>query len=172
MAMHLPLSFLDELHRARYRFSDDTQILSNKDDLYRHKKLNPDATAVCFNLNYGTVLDFLGAGPKSELLSESIRLHRMTQSMNLWSSFTSKPKSLAHALEEMSYRTVEAGDTAWLALSVYLVDQGIDACAKVASTPNQWLSITQIFPPEEVMPYLPKMPALAKGKFLESEMGL
>lgn len=172
MAMQIPLSLLNELHTAGYRFSDDTLVLSHKDDLYRHKKINPDATAVSFNLNYGTVLDFLGARPESELLSESIRLHRMCQSMNLWSSFTPKPKSLAHALDEMTYRTVEAGDTAGLALSVYLVDQGIDACANAVTVPNQWLSITRIFSPEEVMPYLPAMPALAKGKFLESEMGL
>ena len=177
MALQVPLSSLDALHAAGYRFSDETVVVFTQDDLYRHKKLNPGATAVDINLCYGTVMNLLGDSllgdaTESKVLAESIRLHRMCQAMNLWVSPLPKPKSLERALDEMSYRTLSADDTQGLVLSAYLFGQGIDACAKAASLATHWLTITQTFPPEEVMPYLPAMPALAKGKFLESEMGL
>jgi hypothetical protein len=116
------------------------------------------------------IKDLLWNSPGSTVLDESIRLHRICQTLNLWASVLPKPKSLGHALDEMSYRTAE--DSAGMALSAYLLNEGIEACSNAASLARHWVTITQTFPAEQVMPYLPKMPAQAKGKFLESELGL
>jgi hypothetical protein len=172
MAITLRLDALDKLHAAGYRFTEETLVVAVQDDMYRHKKLNPQATLVSLHIGYGSVMDLISEDSASKVLAESIRLHRLCQAMNLWVSPLPKPTSLERALDEMSYRTLSADDTQGLVLSAYLFGQGIDACAKAASLATHWLTITQTFPPEEVMPYLPTMPALVKGKFLESEMGL
>jgi hypothetical protein len=59
-----------------------------------------------------------------------------------------------------------------LALEAYLVNAGLDACLAVAKTPGQWITLTQVFSVDELKPYLKTMPAKARGRMLESALGL
>lgn len=93
---------------------------------------------------------------------------------NLWPVMgEEKPASTLDALREsvevdlQDYKSQKA-----MALYAFLVDAGVDACAASAESPAQWMKLTEIFSADELKPYLKVMPSQARGRALESVLGL
>jgi hypothetical protein len=92
---------------------------------------------------------------------------------NLWPIPGAAPAGVPQALKDSSRLSFEVlSNPKKLALYTYLQRAGVEACVEAASTPSQWMSIAQIFSCEDLQPYLKDMPKQARGKVLESGLGL
>jgi hypothetical protein len=175
----LTLEDLSPLHEANYQFAEDTRLFDNSLEAFDYVNQHPGASSLILDLSIHNIQDFidehLTSSPSSVAspLSEARRLHRQAQSMNVWTGLQKKPEGIQQALEQLVNLGVsDPDDLQGMAISVYLEDQGIAACVKAATTPEQWLGIVKLFHADQVEPYLSIMPGKAKGRVLEDLLGL
>lgn len=164
---------LDALHAANYRFVDRTSVFEVDSVMNRFVYAHPDSACISLYLSAVYISIHLEDDDAQKVLAEAIRLHRLTQSMNLWSCETPKPTSIKQALSAFVEMDIEnPNDQYAMALYAYLVDQGIAACAKEAISSEEWVLLTKIFRPDDLVPYRSIMPGKARGRLLEHQLGL
>jgi hypothetical protein len=173
MALSLVPSDVDKLSEAGYRFIDNTQ--GHKDFDFLETECDPDLimSAVTIDLTAQSISFTLDDDSGSKVVDEAVRLHGLVQSMNLWLCKAPKPTSVRQALGQIvGLNITNPSHQQAMALYAFLVGQGIAACAKEATSSEEWLLLTEMFSDEEIAPYLPIMPGKAKGRVLSSSMGL
>jgi hypothetical protein len=160
---------------AGYRFADGTKFfdqLKPYGDFIRDPK-NARCTTV-----FTTMPDWMFL--KGYILTDYQRVERMVfackqmLATNLWPVMgEDKPTSVKVAFREsMEVDFQDFSNKKAMALYAYLVTAGIDACAESAKSPEQWMKLTEIFGADELNPYLKVMPSQARGRALESVLGL
>jgi hypothetical protein len=92
---------------------------------------------------------------------------------NLWPAPGVMPMDVAAALKMASRVSFDVmSNPKVLALHAYLLNAGVEACAKAATSASQWMAVIGVFSTEELEPFRKEMPAKAKGKMLEFNLGL
>jgi hypothetical protein len=173
LALSLVPGDLDTLSNAGYRFVDDTQSLHDWDFLDSESEPDPALTCVKLDLSGQAISFTLENDSGDKILDEAVRLHGLVQSMNLWICKTPKPTSIKQALAAIvDLNITNPSHQQAMALYAFLVGQGIAACAKEAISPEEWVRLTEMFSDEEISPYLKIMPGKARGRALESQLGL
>ena len=164
---------LDALSSAGYRFVDDTQAYQDFNFMDSEPESGPTPTGVKLVLSGQAISFTLEDDSGDKILNEAVRLHGLVQSMNLWICKTPKPTSIKQALAAIvDLNITNPSHQQAMALYAFLVGQGIAACAKEATSPEEWVRLTEMFSDEEISPYLKVMPGKARGRALESQLGL
>lgn len=94
--------------------------------------------------------------------------------LNLWPvTGEGMPDSVAVALRESeTFNFQEFESKKAMALYAFLLTAGIEACAESVKSPKHWMKLTEVFSADELKPYLKLMPSPARGRVLESGLGL
>jgi hypothetical protein len=164
---------VDALHRGGYKFSKDSKVFDDVDQMISYRSLNPGSTCVCLGLGRTDIFFHLLNDNPDEMVSGAFVIHRQVQAMSLWSCTSPKPASIEEALTAMvGVCPDNPNNTRPFALAAYLLNLGVDACAKAAISLDDWTVITKLFSHTEVAPYLSVMPRLARGRALEQQLGL
>jgi hypothetical protein len=161
---------------AGYRFADGTKFfdqLKPYGDYIRDPK-NARCTTVF------TSMPELAIFQKGDILTDHQRVERMVfackkmLATNLWPVMgEDKPTSVKVALSEsLKVDFQDFNSKKAMALYAFLVNAGVDACAESAKSPEHWMKLTEIFSADELKPYLKMMPSQARGRTLESVLGL
>jgi hypothetical protein len=163
---------LDTLRQAGYQFVSNTALMID-DTSQDAEDEPPHVTGVRLNLSGYSVSFTLEDDNAETLLAETLRYHGLAQSMNLWSCKTPKPATVQQALKQIvDLNIANTEHVQAMALYAFLVGQGIAACAKEATSPEEWLRVVEMFSDREIEPYLSIMPRQAKGRALENQLGL
>jgi hypothetical protein len=173
MILKLVPEDLDVLSKGGYQFAAGTGLL--KGDYDSEDEPDPEFrfSGVRLDLSGYSISFTLEEDSAEAVLAEAIRLHGVAQSMNLWSSKKPKPETVKQALREIvEVNITNPSHEQAMALYAFLVSQGVAACAKEATSPEEWLRIVEMFSDQEVKPYLSIMPGRARGRALEQQLGL
>jgi hypothetical protein len=164
---------IDTYSAAGFRFVDNTVVFQEVGPMADFHEANPGSSCVCIDLTSSAIRFTLKEDSPEKVLAEAVRLHGLAQSMNLWSSQGIKPENTQQALSEIMNGPIDKPNVGQgIALRAYLVNQGLAACAKEATSSEEWILLTQIFSEAEIHPYLSIMPRKARGRVLESQLGL
>jgi hypothetical protein len=159
-----------------YRFVDATRFF-NQIKPYGEFIKNPatlDATTVF------STLPELALYQKTSFLTDPQRVDRMVfmsqqlLATNLWPVMgEERPACTVDAMRDsldVDFKDWESKKA--MALYAFLVNVGVDACAESAKSLAHWMKLTEIFSADELNPYLKLMPSQARGRVLESGLGL
>lgn len=166
------------LVQGGYRFSDDTKVYENPTQYWAHgqKGQIEDLSALPPVLLNFTGQSFTQASVDTShqsLHSFVVNVYKNVLKTNLWPASGQSPEDITTALKMASRMTLsDTKNTKSMALEAYLVNAGLDACLEVAKTPNQWITLTQVFSADDLLPYVKTMPSQARGRMLEIGMGL
>ena len=164
------------LAKNDYRFSNDTRVFENESSSneYSEKNGTSNTTSLLIGNNrVPYVPDYFDGKQDANLFVHAIVVFKQISATNLWPTEEGRPKDLKEALLECN--GLDLGNyecNRAMLLRAYLTEAGVDECAKAVSRPNQWLMLTTVFSTDELKPYLGIMPKAAKGRVLESVMGL
>jgi hypothetical protein len=157
------------LAKGGFEFSANTKIFTDSNKMQKHKQaadlsLEPAVLLPYDNTCFG---EYSGVGSITrELFANCLKV-------KLWPIPGEPPADVAQALKDSSKLSLEVLSTPKkLAMYTYLQSAGVESCAQVASTPSQWMAMAQIFSSDELKPYLQVMPKQARGKVLETSLGL
>jgi hypothetical protein len=172
--LSLEFTDFDELLQGGYRFADGTQSFEdfqkfNKED---NKKNQEGPKPVYLKFNPSIAVN-RSADIGQNVHAYVLKVYQDILKTNLWPAAGQAPKDITRALKMASRLTLgDTTDSKSMALEAYLVSAGFDACVAAAKTPSQWITLTQVFSGEELKPYLKTMPGKARGRMLESVLGL
>jgi hypothetical protein len=173
IAINLEVEDIDTLSKAGYRFVDKTLKFQGYGDMSAFYESDKPVTCVNLELSARSIGFVLKDQSSPKILPEAVRLHGLAQSMNLWTCDKPKPETVKQALREiLNVNITNPSHQQAMALYAFLVDKGVAACAKEATSPEEWVMIVEIFSERDVEPYLSIMPREAKGRALESQLGL
>jgi hypothetical protein len=152
-----------------FKFSSKTKIFTDEKKFQKHVESADLSLEPAVELTYDKTCFDEHSGPT--LTTREIFANCMKA--NLWPIPGAAPAGVPQALKDSSRLSFEVlSNPKKLALYTYLQRAGVEACVEAASTPSQWMSIAQIFSCEDLQPYLKDMPKQARGKVLESGLGL
>jgi hypothetical protein len=171
MRLILEASEIDQLHKANYRFSDNTKALPHS--MPTQFLANADA-GTCVVLNVSErALRSIENYSDDELIEETVRLHGLAQQMNLWTGLSEKPLSVEDALNQIVDLPLNNADYVDpMAIMAWLIQQGVAVCASAATTSGHWQRICEIFGTESLTPHLAILPREIRGMVLEHGLGL
>lgn len=159
-----------------YRFADGTKVFIKDLDIHNHNRtqdLNAAPSVRLPDRLHFPEKFYDANGQNLTVLAHELLIYRGIHNMNLWPIQDVRPVDLAHALKmSSSLRMDNAMNSKAMAVHAQLLNAGVDACAGAASSPAQWMKLTEVFAPDELKPYLKLMPAKAKGRVLELGLGL
>ena len=161
-----------------YRFADGTKVFTKDLDIHDHNRTQDLNAAPSVRLPDrlhfpDTSNTDSGIQSHSEDLAQMLSIFRGIDRMNLWPTQDIRPVDLGHALKMSSRLDMDhIGSYKAMAVHSKILNAGVEACAGVASSPAQWMKLTEVFTPDELKPYLKVMPSKAKGRLLELGLGL
>lgn len=159
----------ETLAKGGFQFSSNTKIFTDSKKMQKHKEATDLLLEPAVLLPYDKTCfgDYSGVGQITRALFANCI------AANLWPIPGPAPADVAQALKDSSRLSFEVlSNPKKLAMYTYLLSAGVEACAEVASTPSQWMTIAQTFSSDDLKPYLHAMPKQARGKVLESSLGL
>lgn len=160
---------LEILARGGFRYSSQAKVFEDPNKYDKHNKTKDLALEPSLHLPFSTK----SISPATGEISMIKALYRDCAAVNLWAAPGAAPVDVAHALKMSARVSFEVLSTAKiLALHSYLVNAGVESCAKAATAPSHWLTMAAVFSSDELQPYLKEMPAKARGRVLEAGMGL
>ena len=159
----------ETLAKGGFQFSSNTKIFTDSKKMQKHKEAADLFLEPAVLLPY----DKTCFGYYSGVGQTTRELFANCMKVNLWPIPGQAPTDVAQALKDSARLSFDVLSTPKkLAMYTYLLSAGVEACAEVASTPSQWMVIAQIFSSDELKPYRHAMPKQARGKVLESSLGL
>lgn len=164
------------LAEGGYRFADGTRAFEKDLDIRAHNRIRD--LAVTPSVRIPERLSFVdpsvvGRIPSSAMLEYVLSVYKRIDKMNLWPIQDVRPIDLPHVLKMSARLDIDhIGNNKSMALHARMLNAGVEACAVAASSPTQWLKLTEVFTPEELKPFVKVMPAKAKGRLLEMGLGL
>jgi hypothetical protein len=172
----LELSFRDFeiLSRGGFQFADNTQACESLGAyLQSSGSVSKVPQAVYLNFQPTSFLFPPEEAENHTLHSYLVEVYQNVQKTNLWPGSDKAPADIQEALAMAAPLTLGGDDdTLSLMLEGYLASAGLEACATVAKTPDEWITLTQVFSSDELAPYLKTMPSKARGRMLELGMGM
>lgn len=170
-------SEIEQYLAANFRFSDDSNFFDTTKRFKAHldQTLVTGTTAVLSTFSSSSLSD-RGEPQASgaDILEVATKnFQDVVIKLNLWPSDSERPKDLADALRMAGPLELTSwGNNRAMGLRAILVDSGLNACTEIAKTPRAWLKLTEVFPRDEIDPYIKQMPREAKGKLLEQDLGM
>jgi hypothetical protein len=171
----LELSYRDfeVLSRGGYRFADNTKACESLEDFHQCTAYGSKVPQAVFLAFKPTSFPCPPKEASHTLHSYLLDVYHNVQQANLWPGFEKAPADIQEALAMAAPLTLGGdNDTLSLMLEAYLGGAGLEACVAVAKTPDEWITLTQVFSSDELAPYLKTMPGKARGRVLEIGMGL
>jgi hypothetical protein len=166
---------LQVLIAGGYRFADGTKAFDRDLDYHAHNR-DRDlqiAPSVSIPKNLSFTESAQNPSSASVLLAHVLAAHKALNRMNFWPIQDVRPVDLAHALKMAVRLDIDhVGNVKSMAMHAILLNAGVDACAEVASSAAQWTLLTEVFTADQLNPYIKMMPGKAKGRLLESGLGL
>jgi hypothetical protein len=172
----LELSFRDfeVLSRGGYQFADNTQVCESLGVYLQISSAGSSVPqAVYLNFQPTSFLFPPEEAKNHTLHSYLVEVYQNVQKTNLWPGSDKAPADIQEALAMAAPLTLGGDDdTLSLMLEGYLASAGLEACAAVAKTPDEWITLTQVFSSDALAGYLKTMPSKARGRMLELGMGM
>jgi hypothetical protein len=176
--MHIKIDYpgFRTLFEGGYRFADNTKFFSQEREFKRHNDKYPDAdsTSLFASMTVVSMIEDIVFLSDSERVAQMLSIYVEMLSANLWPvEHHEKPDTLLEVLSSGKYMEFEDyRDPQAMTTHSYLLMQGVDACARVATTDEHWKTLAVVFSPAELTPYLSQIPGKIKGQMIEQEMGL
>jgi hypothetical protein len=174
-ALSLEFTDFECLVKGGYRFADDTPVFEDFQkhfvEVNRKNRTGPMPAYLKFNPTFAANL------PSGMEIEDAhayvLGIYQSILKTNLWPAAGKCPVDVTSALKMASRLSLgETKNSKSMALEAYLTNAGFDACIEKAKTATQWITLTQVFSADELKPYLKTMPAKARGRLLESALGL
>lgn len=175
LVVDLQLEDIPAFQAAGYRFSDDSKCFDREFTLWQHLDKNRGKTETLVVTAFESF---------SSLVSEDVPLkgfvERITEvitpvvlDLNLWPSDSLRPGSLTEAIQlAASVDVNDFSSNQSMGLRAILVNAGVEACADVATSPQEWMALKDVFSRDAMTPYLKQMSRAARGKMMEQDLGM
>mgnify|MGYP003407596776 FL=1 len=156
------------LAQGGFKYAQNTKVFEDDRKFDEHNR-NKD-----LNLEPSVIFPFSRKSISALGAVESVKeTYRNCAKVNLWPDTSAAPLDVGHALQisaRLSFKVMSTSKI--LALHSYFLNAGVEECAKAATKPSHWMTLTEIFSGDELQPYLKEMPGKARGRVLESGLGL
>jgi hypothetical protein len=176
--MHIKIDYpgFKKLVAGGYRFADNTKFFSQEREFKRYNNLNPfsDSTSMLASMTAISVIEDIATRTDPERVAVMLTLYKDMLLANLWPVENhEKPETLEEIMGSVKYADFDDyRDAKAMTVHSYLTLQGVDACAKVATTTEHWTTLAAVFSPDELKPYLGQIPGKVKGQLIEQALGL
>ena len=178
LGMHIKIDYpgFKKLIEGGYRFADNTRFFSQEREFKRHndKHFEPESTSLLASMTVISVIEDLAARSDPERVKIMLTVYRDMLLANLWPVENhEKPETLEEIIYSGKYVDFDNyQDAKAMTVHSYLTLQGVDACAKVATTDEHWKTLATVFSSSELQPYMRQIPSKIKGQLLEQGLGL
>lgn len=176
--MHIKIDYpgFRTLFEGGYRFADNTKFFSQEREFKRHNVKYPDddSTTLFASMTAVSMIEDIAFLSDAERVEQMLPIYTEMLSANLWPLENhEKPDTLLEVLSSGKYMEFEDyRDPKAMTIHSYLVMQGVDACAKVATTEEHWKTLATVFTSSDLLPYMRQIPGKIKGQLLEQGLGL
>jgi hypothetical protein len=162
---------------AGYKFSEDTKFFNNEKAFrsYLRECMSCGGTAVYAHLSSSLMLgdDLPSEMTRRDLLDIYTDRWIDVVRLGIWAHDTKPITTVRDAIKAAGRLEMDnSGNNRSMSVRAIMVDAGVDECASVCQSASDWIALTKVFSRNEIMPYLKEMPAMAKGRVLENDLGM
>jgi hypothetical protein len=160
------------LANKRYKFSSETEVFGSY-TTFEREPVGSGETRLLVHEKCPFVVDYFQGTQNTKELARALKIFKKIQAANLWPTENGWPKSLSAALQQcLTYDLDDFQNNDAMLFRTYLSNHGAQACVNAVTSPEQWDKLITVFGSDEMQPYLKMMPKSAKGRVLESSLGL